>query len=231
MGFLGSLGKGFIRSAVNQVGRDTGKVVSNRIYGNAHATPIKGISYSEGKYYDEINNLPINESEFAEKLSKEGFKVKYFTTNPFFKTILWSIGILSTSFISALSNKYYALIPPICLVFYATMRLILANKQMTIYINKEIATYKKDGRYSTGKRMTGYSTGKVEQDILPTRKFINKSWIIFLLYIGLAILMYLTGMYILTLENGDARGMWSAIGITSSSVFLILLIMHIFFRR
>lgn len=39
--FLTQLGKSFIRSAVNQVGRDGGKVISNQIYGNQHSTPIR----------------------------------------------------------------------------------------------------------------------------------------------------------------------------------------------
>lgn len=39
MGFFENLGKGFIRSAVNQVGRDGGRVVSNQLYGDAHSTP------------------------------------------------------------------------------------------------------------------------------------------------------------------------------------------------
>lgn len=36
-----SLAKLFIRSVVRQVGRDTGKVVSNKAFGDAHATPIR----------------------------------------------------------------------------------------------------------------------------------------------------------------------------------------------
>jgi hypothetical protein len=40
MGFLNNLAKGFVRSAVNQVGRDSGKVVSNQIYGNSDSTPL-----------------------------------------------------------------------------------------------------------------------------------------------------------------------------------------------
>jgi hypothetical protein len=39
--FLNQLGKSFIRSVVNQVGRDGGKVISNQIYGNQHSTPIR----------------------------------------------------------------------------------------------------------------------------------------------------------------------------------------------
>lgn len=41
MAFLNDLAKGFVRSAVNQVGRDGGKVISNQVYGNQHATPIR----------------------------------------------------------------------------------------------------------------------------------------------------------------------------------------------
>ena len=37
--FIQNLAKGFIRSAVNQVGRDGGKIISNQIYGDAHSTP------------------------------------------------------------------------------------------------------------------------------------------------------------------------------------------------
>lgn len=39
--FITSLGKGFIRSAVNQVGRDYGKTISNQVFGDAHATPVR----------------------------------------------------------------------------------------------------------------------------------------------------------------------------------------------
>lgn len=40
MSFLRNLGKSFVRSAVNQVGRDGGKVISNKVYGDGHTTPI-----------------------------------------------------------------------------------------------------------------------------------------------------------------------------------------------
>lgn len=40
MSFLNNLAKGFVRSAVNQVGRDGGKVISNNIYSRAHSSPI-----------------------------------------------------------------------------------------------------------------------------------------------------------------------------------------------
>lgn len=42
--FINGLANGFIRSAVNQVGRDAGRVVSNNIYGDAHSIPHRNVS-------------------------------------------------------------------------------------------------------------------------------------------------------------------------------------------
>ena len=42
--FINGLAKGFVRSAVNQVGRDAGRVVSNNIYGDAHSIPHRNVS-------------------------------------------------------------------------------------------------------------------------------------------------------------------------------------------
>jgi len=40
MSFLNQLGKDFVRSAVRQVGRDGGRVISNQIYNGKHGTPV-----------------------------------------------------------------------------------------------------------------------------------------------------------------------------------------------
>ena len=42
--FINGLAKGFVRSAVNQMGRDAGRVVSNQLYGDAHSTPHRNVS-------------------------------------------------------------------------------------------------------------------------------------------------------------------------------------------
>lgn len=42
--FINSLAKGFVRSTVNQVGRDAGKVISNNLYGDRHSTPYRNAS-------------------------------------------------------------------------------------------------------------------------------------------------------------------------------------------
>jgi hypothetical protein len=67
MSFLEQLGKGFIRSAVNQIGRDGGKVISNKIYRGAHSTPL----HLGGKEVPDSYML-------YEKQQKEYVLVKYF---------------------------------------------------------------------------------------------------------------------------------------------------------
>ena len=39
--FATQLAKGFVRSTVNQVGRQTGNLISNNMYGNAHSVPYR----------------------------------------------------------------------------------------------------------------------------------------------------------------------------------------------
>jgi hypothetical protein len=63
MSFLGSLAKGFIRSAVNQVGRDGGKVISNNVYGNSHSTPINSFGNIPQENIEENSNL-FKEKEY-----------------------------------------------------------------------------------------------------------------------------------------------------------------------
>jgi hypothetical protein len=60
MSFLGSLAKSFVRSAVNQVGRDGGKVISNKVYGNSHSTPI-----------NQNGSISLEDSIDRENLQKE----------------------------------------------------------------------------------------------------------------------------------------------------------------
>ena len=63
--FTEDLAKGFVRSAVNQVGRDGGKVISNSIYGNAHSTPIRGIGKNtHNQFFDESTNEVISHINF-----------------------------------------------------------------------------------------------------------------------------------------------------------------------
>jgi len=71
--FLNNLLKGFVRSAVNQVGKDGGKVISNQIYGNNHATPVNITSTNttqtntDDTPTQENNNVPFSFWHYAFK--------------------------------------------------------------------------------------------------------------------------------------------------------------------
>lgn len=59
MRFLSGLGKGFVRSAVNQVGRDTGRQVSGAIFNSAQSSTGETVSISELKPVVEYVPLKI----------------------------------------------------------------------------------------------------------------------------------------------------------------------------
>ena len=44
-----SLLEKFVSSAIRQVGKDTGKVISNQLYGDAHSTPVRHIRSEQPK--------------------------------------------------------------------------------------------------------------------------------------------------------------------------------------
>src|SRR5690606_919790 len=64
MSFLNNLAKGFVRSAVNQVGRDGGKVISNQVYGNAHSTPVRIVSSNQSQTQNIDTSNLIEEKEY-----------------------------------------------------------------------------------------------------------------------------------------------------------------------
>jgi hypothetical protein len=53
--FATQLFQGFVKSAVNQVGRDGGKVISNRVYDDQHSTPFRS-TRGGGIYQPEVNS-------------------------------------------------------------------------------------------------------------------------------------------------------------------------------
>lgn len=148
--FISDLGKGFVRSAVNQVGRDGGRVISNAVYGDAHAIPIRGIYQSKNnQYFDDTTNEVVSPEELRRRAEEEGFKVsvcKYKTS----AKVVWYIISLFFSFI---------LLPSIVLFVFGIKKFF----QKHIFMCKKItsAQYTSDKRYKTGKRLNGY----VEQEI------------------------------------------------------------------
>lgn len=227
MSFLANLGKGFIRSAVNQVGRDTGRVVSNKIYGDAHATPIKGITQTKGVIYDENEGINLTEAEFSAKLRSEGYKSKYFNTHPFSKCFMWIIGFIGTLVLSVPEGNIYAIIPPALLFIYSVLKLISSYYTMEVYKQKQMTVYKTDLRYKDGKRFAGYQQGEVTYDIFPTKIYKSNMIAIFVIYTFLAAIMYFSAQYYISL--GDAFS-WSMVLPLYASITIIIYAMHLCFK-
>lgn len=171
MSFLVKLGKGFIRSAVNQVGRDSGKVISNHIYGDAHSTPIRGCDRSS---YSKIENVSLfTNNETRINAEKEGYTVT-FCKNSTSKKVFWFI--LCLIFLSGI-----LIVPMIVLLCKGIEKI----NQKYVVMSKPVvvAQYVRDRRYKTGQRLDGYvqrmSTIKVpanDKDRIELKK-IGKAYI------------------------------------------------------
>lgn len=231
MNFLSQLAKGFVRSTVNQVGRDTGRVISNQIYGNAHSTPIKGVTCTDGVYYDENNGAPLSDQEFSSRIRMEGLKIQYFTTHPLLKTFYFVLGIFVTIMVIEFTNIYYGLIPPAVLVVVGLCKGMAAQYQMTVFYTRSMPTYTQDRRYSTGRRVTGQTLGRIETTIMPTKSFKIKSWIICAVYILYAIMLFIVSIHIRESESESALVMWGIIGECAIIVFSSLIIMEAIFKK
>lgn len=137
MSFLNSLLKSFIRSAVNQVGRDGGKVISNQLYRGAHTTPINlqsqpsTSSSSTPSTPNQYQFLPL---ALADKLP--------------LKIIAYIICTTLIPFIGTL---------------YVIYKGVLYSEKTTdeIYQIKDVPYGKPDKRYTSGVRILGYRKQKV----------------------------------------------------------------------
>lgn len=133
MGFLGDLAKGFVRSAVNQVGRDGGRVISNHLYGNAHSTPIRSSANGEMFYQDTVKEYPLIKENLIPSVAKYIF--------------IGISGILFTPLSSII-------------ILVLGLRKMQQNTIKAYYF-KDVATYVSDRRYKRGVRYNGNITTKI----------------------------------------------------------------------
>lgn len=195
MSFLQELGKGFIRSAVNQVGRDGGKVISNKIYGDAHATPIRRVGQStSGTYFDTETNQPIDANTFRDMLIQYGYKPQLSVSGYgiFMRIYAFFFGVLATTLLLHLS-PIFSFIPALVILIMIICK-IAGCKQIKLYKNEVIPIYTQDKRYKTGQKLKGYTESKNEYLAISTpkeRKFIILSS---LLYLPLPALMFYFGI-------------------------------------
>lgn len=227
MSFLTNLAKGFVRSAVNQVGRDTGKIISNQIYVDAHSTPFRSIRNDKGIFYDKSNNI-VPETEFTHMLYENGYKYKYFTTGFISKLFIWVMGALLSIFIWYTWGKYFAVIPSVILFILAVIIILFESKQMNVVTKKEMPVFQTDQRYKDNRRMTGYTIGEATQTMDATPQYTKKRRIIGAAYLILSIYMYLSTMYVYSINDPFT---WSIFGKICIIPFATITLLHIVFRR
>lgn len=155
--FMSNLAKGFIRSAVNQVGRDGGKIISNQIYGDAHSTPYRNTS-SPGTYNEDMIYKEVSPDEIRKKAIEEGFTPVYSQTNWFVRLLYFAF---STFWLAILFNglPILAAIPTTILLCKGVIK-ILNKNIIDMQKTGPVAVYKRDRRYRNGERLVGYTNQK-----------------------------------------------------------------------
>lgn len=125
--FIKGLAKGFVRSTVNQVGRDAGKVISNSVYGDRHAAPYRKVS---------SNSRIVDVGELRE----EGIEVIEPSVN---KAIIWVV-----------IGFFFNIIGAVCLLVVGFSK--LRNKyQVKAWKSQSQSVYVADGRRKNGMRYDG----------------------------------------------------------------------------
>lgn len=147
MSFGKNLAKGFVRSAVNQVGRDGGRVVSNKAYGDKHSIPIrhvneKGEHVTEGDQTTDKETVANNRAD----LLNEGYKPELFEGN-FFMNFFAIIG----SIIIPVLGPLYWLVMGVMNLFRTKTKFYKYDREAVIVSDK---------RYKTGTRQEGYKKVK-----------------------------------------------------------------------
>ena len=160
--FINGLARGFIRSAVNQVGRDAGRVVSNQIYGDAHSIPHRNVSAGGAGRITGVGK--VDEGTVIIEPS-EG------------KAIAWCLVALFFNFLGAVV---------LLVVGYRKLK----NKYVgSAWHYESQAVYVADGRYKAGERYDGHQLSrrkiKVSADEFMVEK--NEKIAKIYLYAGFAI--------------------------------------------
>ena len=173
MRFFENLGKGLIRSAVNQVGRDGGRVVSNQLYGDAHSTPHRIVNNNTKPVIDGNDYV----AQYAKEQTATGVILRVIFA--FFFNILGAAVLL----VYGLRRKSKAAF-------------------ITIYRYEQVPIYRRDTRYKLGVRYTGDMTVKkkyyseadentAERNKRIANIYIYSSIVILAIYIIMAVVMEL----------------------------------------
>lgn len=142
MSILNNLGKIFIRSAVSQVGRDGGRVISSKVYGNKHAVPIRSIN-SE---LSDISNDSKENYANREELISAGFRAELFSQN-----LIGNMLTFGGGFITPILGPLF--------LFFISLRNIFRDRTRFYRMTHDVL-FVRDNRYKTGTRANGTKTTK-----------------------------------------------------------------------
>ena len=198
MSFLTDLAKGSIRSAVNPVGRAGGTVISNKLYGNNHSTPIRNVSAQNGIFYDETTSTPISKEELRERIKSEKFKKSYSISDIGILLKIWGyiLGIICSSILYAI-YPYLIILPFLIFISFIIMKYRI--KSISVYKYKDVGIYQEDRRYKSGRRLAGFKREK-ESFLIPATENEQRTILyICIFYAILAISMPILGYYLYNL--------------------------------
>lgn len=173
MSFFNKLLKGFVRSTVNQVGRDTGKVISNKIYKDKHSSPVKIVGNEEysitQKYNEDNQERPSN------------FKHEFFSDSLFmyFFTLLGSIILFPISWIYFLGKGF----------------MYLTKKTITLTGIEIEEVYKADKRFKSGVRLEGHQEVKKRIELPASKNELQINKIKGFLHLGIFLLYLIPLIY------------------------------------
>ena len=144
MSFINNLAKGFVRSAVNQVGRDGGRVISNKVYGDSHSTPIRIIG-SKNSNNSNITHDTENISSRAD-FASQGYKAELLQSSPV------------TYFFMAIGSTILPLIGPLYWLYLSFTNFFKKYTKFYRIIQEPVSV--KDRRFKTGERHDGFRNVK-----------------------------------------------------------------------
>lgn len=179
MGFLNNLFKGFIRSTVNQVGRDSGRVISNTVYKDKHSIPIRIVK--------DGNNEKTTKTEYIENANQinipEGYEYNFFSSKRYIYFFM-----LIGAFI----------LYPISWLYFLINGIIYYNKKTITYSGYETqSVYKADKRYKTEKRYEGKRNVKANIEFQATERELKLNKTKGLYYLLIFFVMYVVPMIII----------------------------------
>ena len=159
MKFLSNLPKLFINSAVRQVGRDGGKVVSNKIYKGKHGTPVyhSGNPYSSESAHHTKSRPRTNNSSYSSSRKHQSEPIKISEIDMSIQPLVKEGGLKVV-----LKGLLIQIIPIIGSIAVFVKGLSYLNTKTTPIYTK-VPNRVPDKRYKEGYRVEGVSYVQTQQ--------------------------------------------------------------------